>query len=478
MKSKLLIIFFLSSLSALAQDDNWTLQECIDYAMDNNLDIRESALQVNNTEINLREAQFQRYPTLNAGGQYLNRWGRSIDPVTNLFTTERIASNGLSFRSSVPIFNGFQINNSIKQSQADLQADQYALEDVKNNVKLDIISAYMNVIFNRALLENAESQLETSEAQLEITKKQVTAGSLPIANQYEVASQVASDEVNVVTARNDFQLSILTLKQLLQIPAVEDFEIAEPEIDVDNYELSEYSVPIVYETAVDTQPVVKSAKMNQQSAEYGVKVAKGGYYPSLNLNADIFTNYSDIAIGPPLPDAEPIQREIVIGYLTDDPTSTVTSVQTINPRDRDYSLLEQYDDNLSQSLSLSLNIPIFNGLSARSNVQRAMIQQDRSQIAYERTLNQLRQTIERAFNDALAASETYESARLQVQSLEETFRAIEKRYNAGAVNYVDLQLASNNLFQARTQLLQAKYDYIFRIKVLDFYLGNPITFEE
>jgi outer membrane protein len=143
----------------------------------------------------------------------------------------------------------------------------------------------------------------------------------------------------------------------------------------------------------------------------------------------------------------------------------------------DYTLWEQYDDNLSQSVSLNLNIPIFNNLNVRSNVHRAQIQRDRTGINYERTLNQLRQTIERAYNDAMAASETYESATLQVKALEESFRAIEKRYNAGAVNYVDLQLASNNLFQARTQLLRAKYDLIFRIKVLDFYLGKPLTFE-
>ncbi|MFW5761339.1 MAG: TolC family protein [Cyclobacteriaceae bacterium] len=447
MKIKLSIILVLLSLNVLAQDkETWSLKECIDFAMENNLDIRETELQAKTSQVNLRETNAQRYPSLNAGGQYLNRWGRSIDPTTNQFTTERISSNGLSFRSSVPVFQGFQINNSIKQGQADLQADQYALEDMKNNVKLDIVSAYMNVIFNKALVENAESQQQTTDAQLDLTRKQVAAGALPIANEYEVASQLASDEVNLVTAKNDYQLALLTLKQLLQIPASEDFAIVEPDIEVEDYNISAYSVSEVYQTAEQTQPVVKSAEMNEESARYGIKVAKGGYYPSLNINADIFTNYSDIA------------------------------TDLTNPLS-DYTILEQYDDNLSQSVSLNLNIPIFNNLNVRSNVQRAQIQRDRSHIVYERTLNQLRQTIELAYNDALAASETYNSAQQQVKALEETFRAIEKRYNAGAVNYVDLQLASNNLFQARTQLLQAKYDYIFRIKVLDFYLGNPITFE-
>ena len=430
-----------------AQDtETWKLEECIDYAMENNLDIQESALQVNSSRVNLREDNFQRYPSLNAGGQYINRWGRSIDPTTNQFTTERISSNGLSFRSSMPIFQGFQINNTIKQSQANLQSDRYALEDMQNNIKLDIVSAYMDVIFNQALVENAESQVKTTQAQYELTEKQVVAGALPIANQYEVASQLASDQVNLVTARNDYQLALLILKQLLQIPASEAFSVKEPDIEVEDYNISEYTVSQVYETAEQNQPVVKSAELNQESATYGVKVAKGGYYPSLTINADIFTNYSDIAI---------------------DRTNPLS----------DYSFWEQYDDNLSQSVSLNLNIPIFNNLNARSNVQSAIIQKDRSRINYERTLNQLRQTIERAYNDAMAASETYQSAQLQVKALEETFRAIEKRYNAGAVNYVDLQLASNNLFQARTQLLRAKYDFIFRIKVLDFYLGNPITFE-
>ncbi len=450
MKVKTITIFLVGIIIchfSWAQDtENWTLEECIDYAMENNLDIQETELQVNTSRVNLRESNFQRYPTLNAGGQYLNRWGRSIDPTTNNFTTERISSNGVSFRSSVPVFNGFQINNSIKQRQADLQADRFALEDMENNVKLDIVSAYMDVIFNRALVENAESQVKTTRAQLELTEKQVAAGALPIANQYEVSSQLAGDQVNLVTARNDYQLALLNLKQLLQIPASEEFSVVEPEIEVEDYNISEYTVNDVYQTAEATQPVVKSAELNQESAMYGVKVAKGAYYPSITANADIFTNYSDIA------------------------------TDFTNPLS-DYTLFEQYNDNLSQSLSLNVNIPIFNNLNARSNVQRAKIQKDRSRIAYERTLNQLRQTIERAYNDATAASETYESAKLQVKALEETFRAIEKRYNAGAVNYIDLQLASNNLFQARTQLLRAKYDYLFRIKVLDFYLGDPITFE-
>ena len=252
----------LATWSTAQEEENWTLQECIDFAMENNLDIQETGLQVKTSRVNLRETQFQRYPSLNAGGQYINRWGRSIDPTTNVFTTERISSNGLSFRSSVPVFQGFQINNSIKQDQANLRADRMALEDMENNVKLDIVSGYMDVIFNKALVENAESQVKTTEAQLNLTEKQVAAGALPIANQYEVASQLASDQVNLVTARNDYQLALLNLKQILQIPASEEFAVIEPDIEVEDYNILDYSVAEVYETAEETQPVVKSAEYN------------------------------------------------------------------------------------------------------------------------------------------------------------------------------------------------------------------------
>ena len=189
-----------------------------------------------------------------------------------------------------------------------------------------------------------------------------------------------------------------------------------------------------------------------------------------------FTNYSDVALGPPIPGAEPTEIPTEIGYVGSDPTQKVYRTITIEPRDQNYTMMEQFSDNLSKSLSLSLSIPIFNNLNTRSNVQRAIIANDEAQINVEQTKNELRQTIERAYNDAQAASKSYKASEIQVEALEETFRSIEKRYNLGAVDFVDYQLANNNLFRARTQSLRSKYEYLFRVKVLDFYMGNPLTF--
>lgn len=476
----IIIVFLLVAFSAQAQDQNedlWSLQKCVDYAMNNNLDIQRSKLNVDRNQVNHLESKLNRLPDLNTGGQYSARWGRSIDPTSNLFVTRRIISNGISANSSLPIFNGLQINNTIRQNEALVEASQYQQDVIENNVTLDIVSFYMDVIFNDALVDNAETQLETSQAQLEQTKKLVDAGALPLSDMLELESQVASNEVELIQAQNTLNLSVLSLKQLLQIPSEQSFQTETPEIEVDNYDIDIYSIEEVYAAALINMPDVKRAQKSQESAEIGVDVARGGYYPSLSISGNIFTNYSDAAQGPVNTDIDPNVITRDIGYLEGNPAQRVVTNVEIPAFDDNYTIPEQYADNLSKSLSLNLNIPIFNNFRTRSNVQRAIISKEEAAIDVEDTRNQMRQSIERAYYDAQAAAETYTASVKQVESLEESFRSIQKRYNLGAVDFVDYQVANNNLFRARTELLRSKYSYVFRIKVLDFYMGNKISFE-
>lgn len=463
-----------TAFSQTQDQTQWTLEECIAYAFEHNLTIRRSELDVKTGSVNLNESRYLRYPTLNADGYSGYRWGRSIDPTSNQFVSRRISSTGFSGSGSLTLFSGLQINNQIQRNKAALEASRYELEDTRNNVALDVVSFYLIVIFNRELVKNAERQLQVADIQLEQTRKMVEAGAAPISSQLELEAQKASYEVEVVRAQNELDLALLNLKQALLIPAEREFQVETPEIRVEDMDISTYGSLEVYENALQNQPIIKSAHFRQRSAALGVRIARGSLAPSLGLSANIFTNYSDAAPGPVIPNGEVTEIVQPIGYVGNDRTVVVNTIVRRPAIDENYTLFEQFGDNLSQSLSLNLSIPIFNGFRARSNIQRALIALDETEIYSEETRQRLRQTIESAYNDAFAASKSYHASLKQVEALEESFRSIQRRYTLGAESFVNFQVSQNNLFDAQYELLRSKYEYVYRIKILDFYMGKPL----
>ena len=470
-------LFFV--FSSHAQDRNWTYAECLEYALENNLLVQRGELDVELGEVNLKQSKADIYPNLNFGTGYGINWGRSIDPTTNLFRTQRIQSLGWQGGSSVTVFGGMQRMNTIKQNKLDLEASMSDLEKAKNDVILNVMTFYTNVIFNQELLETAELQLGTTTQQLTRTQKLVEAGSLAISEELDLQSQKASNELEVINAENNLNLALLNLKQVMQMPAAEPLQVVVPEMDADPYAFSVLSVGDIYLAAEQAQPEIKSADLGVQSSLLGEKIAKGSLYPTLNLGYNMFTNYSDAVdpktefdgtFGPPdeIPNA---------GFLASDPTQSIT-IFSPNPNtiESDNGVWDQFSDNISRSMNVTLSIPVFNGLAARSSMQRAAINRERAEISAMEVRNQLRQIIETAYNDAVAASKAFEASQKQVQALEESFRVTEKRYNLGAVNFVDYQIAQNNLFRAKSDLVRTKYDYIFKTKILDFYQGKPIEF--
>jgi outer membrane protein len=282
--------------------------------------------------------------------------------------------------------------------------------------------------------------------------------------------------VENIRTKNELDFAILRLKQLLLLPAGQEFAIKVPEINVEDISMGGYNSLEVYEIALQTQPSMKSADLRVQSSDLGIKIARGGLTPTVSVSANVFTNYSNAAQGP-IYDWEFSEIEREIGYLANDPSQKVmtSTIIQIPQSDPNYTPFEQFGDNLSKSLTLNLSVPVFNNYRTRSNIQRASIAREEAIIVRKEVNQQLRQTIERAFNDAMAASKTYYASLKQVEALEESFRSIERRYNLGAVNFVSYQVSQNNLFNARYELLRSKYDYLFRIKVLDFYMGNPLS---
>jgi outer membrane protein len=475
-----LLMGFVANSQLFAQDVKfWSLQECVNYAIENNLTVKNQELSLNVNEVNSKQARMNLLPTLNASGQYGYNWGRSINPETNLVTQQQQANGFGSLNANWTLFSGMRNLNSIKQADASLVSRQFDLEKSKNDIILNVITFYTNVIFNQELLENAKLQLESTTSQMDRTKKQVEAGSLPMSNLLDLQSQVATSELNVINAENNLNFSYLQLKQVMQIPGSQPLGIEIPEIELSEADLADVNPNRVYEAAVATMPEVKSADSNIESTIMGVKVAKAGLYPRVTLSAGMNTNYSSIA-----KDRGNLRDPIFSGIIVTDTIGYVNgpSPQDLVLRDRPefafgpYSTIDQLNDNFGQSLGIGISIPIFNNLQVNASVQRAKIAKDQAQIVAEQTRQNLRQTIERAYNDVYSSGKAYQSSIKRVEAQAESFRATKQRFDNGAANATEYELAENNLFQARSDLLRAKYDYIFKLKILDFYQGKPIDF--
>ncbi|WP_162343854.1 TolC family protein [Cyclobacterium salsum] len=428
--------------TGLSQDTagKLSLEECVAIALENNLNLRRSELNLVSSEATLLESKGQKLPSFSMGGSSGFRWGRSINPVTNLFETRRIGNVNISASSSLPVFAGGQIRNSVKQASLNVETDRLNLAASRNDITLNAINLFINIAFSKEQLNIANSQLTTSKDQLSRTEKLVAAGSLPMADQLDLQAQMATNELEVINAENNLRIARLNLSQALQMPFSEDFDILIPELEVDGLVVGTEGVEQIYSVAVGTLPQIKAAEFGVQAAEYGIKIAKGAYLPSLNLSANVFSNYVD-----------------------------QTSFTTSDP------ILRQFENNLSQSANLGLSIPIFSNFRNQAGVQRARVQKRLSEIQQIEVKNQLRQDIESAYTSAYAARQSYRSSQLRVEALEEAFRMAQQRFEVGAINAVDFQVAQNNLFNAQADLVTAKYEYVFSAKVLDFYLGNPLT---
>ncbi len=470
-----LVFVFLFCLSfAQSGKKVYTLKECVEIALQNNLTVKRSALGLKGADITLDQSRYTMLPSLNVSGSGGANFGRSIDPTTNLFIDQQINNANANANASLLLFNAFRVMNTIKQSVNDKAAAENDLTKAKNDVILSVITFYTSVIFNQELLQNAQFQLKTTQQQLERTKKLEQAGSVPLGNVLDLEAQNATNELNLIQRENNYNLSLLQLKQSLQLPASTQMEVEIPELSVEDLSLDQTTEQI-YDIAKQNLPEIKAAVFRTESANFALKAARGSLYPRLNLNASAFTNYSSAA---KLFQNGVVDPSPVIGYLGNDQTQVVRSFRptTIGGEVVEKPFSNQISDNIAQSVSIGLTIPVFNAFNARANVLRNKVTKEQAFINLTDVENRLRQAIETAHNDATAAAKTYASSAKAVKAREEAFRMTKQRYDAGASNYVDYQVSENNLFQAKSDQVRAKYDLIFKKKVLDFYQGKPIDY--
>jgi outer membrane protein len=495
MKHFLIVALLLSFTVCVAQIDTlkqqsltppaaekWTLKQCIDYALANSLSIQRSNYSVESSEVDLRQSKFSRLPSVNGSVGYGYSWGRGLDPVTNSFNSTEIRSSNISGNASLPIYNGMRIHNTIKQNQRSLAASEYDLAKAKNDLILNVSNLFINVVFNKELVDNAKFQLASSQQQLERTKKQVEAGALPKSEELNLDAQVATNEVSVVQQENALALSILQLKQALLIPASQGLDVEVPQLDPEELVIDQTRDEI-FDIARKTLPEIKSADMRIQASRYGVKAARGNLYPRLSLTAGINTNYSSAQEPVFYPDGGfqfPTMRDgsdrPPFAYVNKDLSAGVYTIEATGTYRNTYLFKDQIKDNIYRTLGFQLNIPVFNGYSSRATLQRSIIQNQQAEIDALQTSQTLRQNVETSYNEALAASKVYNSSLRQVQAREEAFRMMEQRYNAGAATSFEYQVSQNDLYRARTDLTRAKYDFIFKKKVLDFYQGKTLEF--
>lgn len=416
------------------------LEGVIETALENNLQLQRSQVNLATQEASLIGNVGQRIPTISTGGSSGYRWGRSINPVTNLFENNRIGNVNLFANANMTLFAGQQIDNTIRQNRVEIEAAQYNVQATQNNITLNVINLFINVVFAKEQLKIAENQLATTKEQVGNTIRLVEAGALPLANRLDIEAQNATNELEVVNAVNSLRIAKLNLAQAMQVPFSEDMDIVAPELEPENFTMTESGVDEIFDVALDIMPEIRAAELGIESAEFGVKIAKGGYLPTLGIGASAFSNYVD---------------QFFLGERLEFGT--------------------QIRNNFSNSANIQLNIPILSSFRNRVNVQQARLQKRLSEIQEVETKNQLRQDIESAYTNANAARLSYRASLQRVSSLEEAFRISQQRFDAGAINFADYQLAQNNFFNAQADLITSKYTYIFRVKVLDFYLGNPLT---
>jgi outer membrane protein len=466
LKRYLLLLLIIGSNSSFAQQQ-WSLQQCIEHAMKNNLQIRIAVLNNELNEANLKQSKANALPNLNFGANNTYNFGQTIDRFTNQFANTRVQSINFGLQTQWNIFNGLQNYHTIKQNQLNILTGKYDIDRAKNDVSLNVANAFLQVALARELINITQNQVNTSNVQLQRIKKLVDAGALPKFNQYESESQLASEELNVVNARNQFNLATLNLALLLNVNP-DEFSIAIPELPNPADLPLNFTSNQVYNAALSNQPVVKGAENRVLSAERGIKIAKGAMMPNLSFSGSLGTGYSGLA------------RQIA-GY-----DSTVATIGFTAIGDQVYSLFvnpvlektpygTQFNDNFNRSLGLTISVPIFNNLQTHTAVTRAKINLESARLQLLQTKLDLQRAVLQAYTDANGALNKFNATEKSVIALRESFKYAEQRYNVGAANAVDYNTQKNNVTNAEAQLLQAKYEYIFKAKVLDFYLGKAIT---
>lgn len=450
----------------------WTLLECIEYAHLHNPGLQRTKLQAEIDRNDLQSARFDYLPGLSLGSNYFWNFGLNIDPVTNQISRETRQTANVNLAANWLVFDGGRKYNRIAQGRSNSMAAQYEYEAARNDLSLNVANAFLQILLNREIAEVAEEQMRLSRLQLERTTSLVEAGTLPLGEQYQLEAQQARDFQNLVAAKNAVSLSRLNLANLLQLEDPDQFDVVAPNLQIPTEESLLLSPAQVFASAVEHQPVIRGAQQRLQSQRQGIALARGGYLPSLSFIAQVGSNYSN-----QIPNVVGSNSMVVpIGQVASTGEAVFSLPQEVPNIDGVKPFGDQVGDNINEVVGINLQVPIFNRFVVRNAVQNAQIRTAQAELNLDQERNNLRQIIYQAHADAKASFRQYEAADLAVKSSRKAFDYAQERFNVGALNFVDFENAKSNLARARSEQAQAKYDFIFKVKVLEFYRSNQVTF--
>lgn len=446
MKKLYILILLLSVICFKSNSQQaWTLQECIDYAIVHNLEVQRREVVQKQQEVDLSTAKNSRLPNLNANGTQIFDFGRNlndkiayIDPVTQSlnFIDNDTRTTIFSINTEIPLFTGFQITHNIALKKLDLKAAIEELNQAKDDISIHVTSAFLQVLFSEEIHKVALEQVNISKEQYNRINRLHEIGKLPISSVYEAKARVAHDELSATQAGNNKELALLALTQILELSSPKEFRIKGPE-ELPNLDLN--NPEEIFNQAVLTRPGVLSAQYRYESAGKSIALAQSGYYPKLALVAGMGTGYYKIS---------------------DIPADKFST---------------QLDKNFSQSVRITLSIPIFNRFETRNQVRSAKLQQYNQSIFLEERKKSLYKEIQQSYYNAIAAHSKYKASGTAVEAHEEAFRSVRERYGNGKATSVEYNESKLNLMRATSEQIQAKYEYIFRIKILNFYKGIPLA---
>jgi len=459
MKTRLSIaITFFVIITSFAQEKKWTLKECVDYALEHNLSVKRASYTTDLRKEDITSSKGNMLPGVSASASQNFSFGSGFDATSNSRVSVDRRSNSFGLNTSITLFDGFSNKNSLLQSKVSYEASKLDLEKMKNDISLNIVNSYLNVLFNKENLKIAQAQVTISEQQFARTEELVDAGVQPKGNLLEVEATKVNDENAVVIAENNLALSLLDLSQLLQIPN-QNFDIEEIPVNINSVALLYNNTEEIFSKAVENQPEIKSAELALQNSETGIKIAKADYLPNLSLSAGLSTVYNH---------NQGREDDFFIPNPTD-PNGAPLLVKN--------GFFDQLDNNLGEFIGLSLSVPIFSRGQVKANVNRAKINQEISQVNLDDSKRALRESVERAYINAKATLKEYEAAEKSVKAQEQSFSFAQERYNLGATNSFDFEQVRNRLVNAQSSLIRAKYNFVFRTKLLEFYYGIPIVVE-
>ncbi len=439
MKRYLLImtVFLAGTASGQNPGSPWTLEQCIRYAQDHNITLQQRDLQVKQQEIQLETAKGSRLPQVSGSASENFSFGRGLT-ADNTYSNTNTTSTGLSLGASVPIFQGLRIGNSIKEGELNLKAVTADLEKAKEDISVAVAQAYVQILYNMEILDVAQNQVVIDSLQAERLSAMLENGKASPAQLAQQKATLGQSRLSATQARNNLNLSILDLSQLLELPSPEGFSVVRPDVPVDGILLG--NPEDIYAQAIDIKPSIKAEQFRLDATEFTIKGAKGAYMPSLSASGGVGTNFYTMSSAP------------------------------------SDSFFNQIKHNFSQYLGISLSIPIFTGFQTRNQVRSAELSRTYQMLQLDNTKKTLYKEIQQAYYNAVAAAEKYRSSVDAQDSAKESFDLVLAKYENGKANITEFNEARDNWLKAESDLSRSRYEYLYSAKLLDFYRGNQLNF--